>query len=290
MLPAAAPVGGRARLWVDGLLAGMHSRLEASAVTDPAEDTGPLVLWASQTGNAEEFAGTAGRAARRLPGYAQHGRRGRWPSWPARATSLIVTSTFGDGGPPDNGADFWDRADVARMRPRSTASGIAVLGIGDRSYDDFCGHAKSLDGRLADLGATRILDRADCEAYDDEPMTTWADSVVRLTAPRAPSPSRNAESTAPAAPEPFTRASPIMRAAVPEHRVDAPASAAKEVRQFGFDISEHNDAATRPATRWGCTSRNSDSVVQTRGWPPPDLQWERVGRGRRHAQCRCATR
>ena len=46
-----------------------------------------------------------------------------------------------------------------------------MLGIGDRSYDDFCGHAKSIDGRFADLGASKLLDRADCEAYDDEPMS-----------------------------------------------------------------------------------------------------------------------
>ena len=56
----------------------------------------------------------------------------------------------------------------------------AVLGIGDRSYDEFCGHAKSLDRRLADLGATKLVDRDECEAYDDEPMTQWADRIVEL--------------------------------------------------------------------------------------------------------------
>ena len=61
------------------------------------------------------------------------------------------------------------------MRPALDGVRYAVLGIGDRSYDNFCGHAKSIDGRLADLGATRLLDRTECEAYDDEPMAQWAD-------------------------------------------------------------------------------------------------------------------
>ena len=82
---------------------------------------------------------------------------------------VIVTSTFGDGGPPDNGADFWDRLG-GRDAPALDGVRYAVLGIGDRSYADFCGHAKSIDGRFTDLGASKLLDRAECEAYDDGPM------------------------------------------------------------------------------------------------------------------------
>ena len=82
---------------------------------------------------------------------------------------VIVTSTFGDGGPPDNGADFWDRL-AAPDAPALDGVRYAVLGIGDRSYDNFCGHAKSLDARLADSVRPSCIDRAECEAYDDEPM------------------------------------------------------------------------------------------------------------------------
>jgi len=64
---------------------------------------------------------------------------------------LVITSTFGDGGPPDNGAGFWDRLHSADA-PALEGVRYAVLGIGDRSYANFCGHAKAIDGRLAALG------------------------------------------------------------------------------------------------------------------------------------------
>jgi len=102
-----------------------------------------------------------------------------------------------------------DRAGVSPDAPSLNGVRFAVLGIGDRSYDNFCGYAKSLDTRLADLGATRILDRADCEVHDDQPVSHWSDSVVRLTAPAGAISVQEPESTAPAAPEPFTRARPI---------------------------------------------------------------------------------
>ena len=106
---------------------------------------GPLVLWASQTGNAEDF---ATRLARRL-GDSQLVNMDEVPlsRLAAARDVLIVTSTFGDGGPPDNGADFWDRLG-APDAPALDGVRYAVLGIGDRSYADFCGHAKSIDGRL----------------------------------------------------------------------------------------------------------------------------------------------
>ena len=101
---------------------------------------------------------------------------------------LVITSTFGDGGPPDNGADFWERLESPDA-PALDGIRYAVLGIGDRSYDNFCGHAKSIDTRLAALGATRLLDRAECEAYDDEPMHRWADHVAALLGDRPAPPS-----------------------------------------------------------------------------------------------------
>ncbi|HET9876915.1 MAG TPA: molybdopterin dinucleotide binding domain-containing protein, partial [Mycobacterium sp.] len=113
-LPANAPFDSRTRLWVDGLLAGLFSRIDAPLPAPieardpkPAPERAPIVvLWASQTGNAEELAvevavqlGGAGLAV------TLHGMDD-FPASELAATRelLLITSTTGDGDPPDNGA------------------------------------------------------------------------------------------------------------------------------------------------------------------------------------------
>ena len=252
VLPASAPVRDSVRLWLDGLLAGRYSR---TLVVDSPDD-GPLVLWASQTGNAE---GVASQVAGRLAGARLIGMDdATLDDLAERRDVVIVTSTFGDGGPPDNGADFWARLDSPDA-PALDGVRYAVLGIGDRSYADFCGHARSLDRRLADLGAEPLLDRTDCEAYDDEPMTRWADRIVDLigTTSEASAPALPSK---PAVADPFTRTTPL-RVPLCRNVVLTPRVAAKEVRQFGFDISEH-DVSYAVGDALGVYVDNDPAVVE----------------------------
>jgi len=193
-----------------------------------SEGTGPLVLWASQTGTAEAF---AARVAQRIGGSRLVEMNEVAPADLATGRDVVVvTSTFGDGGPPDNGAEFWKRL-AAPDAPPLAGVRYAVLGLGDRAYENFCGHARALDARFAALGATPLLERTDCEVYDEGPMRQWAQRVATLLG-AAPG-TMVAEAA-----KPFTRACPVE---VPLSRnvlLTAPGSR-KEVRQFGFDISGH---------------------------------------------------
>ncbi|MGV0645995.1 bifunctional nitrate reductase/sulfite reductase flavoprotein subunit alpha [Mycolicibacterium sp. XJ2546] len=215
----------------------------------PHPGDGPLVLWASQTGTAEQF---ATQLADRLgdvhlvnmdDAELTHLGSGRYV--------FVVTSTFGDGEPPDNGAGFWSRL-VSPDAPRLDGIRYAVLGIGDRSYANFCGHAKSIDAKLAALGATRMLERAECEAHDDEPMRRWAEQVGTLLG------KVSAPLTTVA--EPFTRAQPIVVPLVRNTLLTASTSR-KEVRQFGFDISAH-DVSYATGDSLGVFAENDPAVVE----------------------------
>ncbi len=222
LLPDGAPVRNEVRLWIDGLLAGRYIRsADGAAQPAPVVADGPLVLWASQTGNAEEF---AGRVAERIEGAQLVNMDDvSLPDLAAAQNVLVVTSTFGDGGPPDNGAAFWDRLSGSAA-PALAGVRYAVIGIGDKSYENFCGHAKSLDSRLSALGATKMLERAECEAYDDEPMREWADEVSRLLSDSGGSPLSGGDiataTRTTTVAQPFTRAKPVLAPLCAKHRLD----------------------------------------------------------------------
>ncbi|WP_221030729.1 flavodoxin domain-containing protein [Actomonas aquatica] len=90
-----------------------------------------------------------------------------------RELAVFIVSTWGDGEPPDDAADFWYALEEANL----DLSGMrfAVFGLGDKDYTEFNGFARQLDARLATLGATRLLDRFDADLDFDETFPAWAD-------------------------------------------------------------------------------------------------------------------
>jgi len=207
VLPPTAPLEPAKKYWLDGMLAGMFSRTylpdaERAWTPSPAPAAQALaerpvpaaqaetnrtqvtILWASQTGNAEE---AAHECAKKLQAA---GRSIRIKSMDACALDelssercvLIVASTFGAGDPPDNGTSFW-QALQAENAPRLPELRYAVLAFGDSSYDLFCGFGRNLDARLEQLGAQRLRDRLDCDTDTREQVDVWLNSISWTAAP-----------------------------------------------------------------------------------------------------------
>ncbi|MFF9852313.1 molybdopterin-dependent oxidoreductase [Streptomyces litmocidini] len=247
VLPPDAPLAPEPAAWVNGVLAGMFSRTTAPAAAPPGAQEPPgrrlLILWASQTGTAEEFAATAaarltaaGRAPELLP---------MTDVEPARLAPdtdlLVVTSTFGDGDAPDNGAGFWEALSAPDAAPLDGVR-YAVLAFGDTAYDDFCGHGRRVDERLAALGGTRLVPRTDCEPDFEEAAERWFGQVVsaldsageRPAAAPARAAAVTSLTTSPPAP---TKASPFATLLVGNRLLSLPGSQ-KEVREFAFDTRD----------------------------------------------------
>jgi sulfite reductase (NADPH) flavoprotein alpha-component len=102
------------RAWLNGFLAGLFCQTAAAAETaQPAAETKLKlnVLYGSQSGNAESIAKRLAKEAKKQ-GYDTTIAPLEKASPAALARekcALIVTSTWGEGDPPDNAAAFWQQ-------------------------------------------------------------------------------------------------------------------------------------------------------------------------------------
>jgi sulfite reductase (NADPH) flavoprotein alpha-component len=222
-----------------------------ASVAAPAQAKPELVmLWASQTGNAEAL---AEKFAQQLTaqGWAVnfHSMNDYTVEKLAKNKLVVfVTSTFGDGDAPDNGGDFWSQLN-SDAAPELNELQFALLALGDSNYDQFCGHGKKLFTRLQTLGAKALVERVDCDTDFEVPAGEWfaklkeqlapLTSDIKASAANQPS-SMTATTTSSAAPSSsavYGKANPYGSRLVINTRLNG-AGSGKDVRQFGFDLGE----------------------------------------------------
>lgn len=183
-IPETAPFTPEQRAWLNGFLAGLLANQNAGQSapqlpSGPAANAEPLlVLFGSQTGSAE---GLAKRVAK------ESQTRGFAPkilalndyeqaNLAAGGKAVIISSTWGDGEPPDNAVNFWSWLS-AESAPRLENLHFAVLGLGDKNYSDFCGASKKFDTRLEALGAKRLAPRCECDVDYEAPTNSWIEGL-----------------------------------------------------------------------------------------------------------------
>jgi sulfite reductase (NADPH) flavoprotein alpha-component len=213
-IPESAPFTAEQRAWLNGFLAGLFSQVPGGATAPQLNSAPPkppgaplLILFGSQTGSAE---GLAKKLAK------ESEARGFSPKLAAlndfesagfttASKAVLISSTWGDGEPPDNAVNFWNwiQADAA---PRLENLHFAVLGLGDRNYSDFCGASKKFDARLEALGAKRLAPRGECDVDFDVPAKSWIDGLWDKLGGGAPSTSSASSKN------PQQRAEPVLGA------------------------------------------------------------------------------
>ncbi len=256
-IPSNAPFTVEQRAWLNGYLAGLFSNADTAdagtaSSSAPAAPAQPLlVMYGSQTGTAE---GLAKRLAKEA---AQRGFAPRVLELNAFASVdlakeshlAVITSTWGDGEPPDNALAFWQHIN-SDAAPKLDHLTYSVLALGDRNYSDFCGAGKKFDERLATLGAKRVLPRADCDTDYEASVKSWMDGLWPALSEE--SKTVNSETVQDAGPPPtgplttdllitdspitaYSRTNPFPAQLLANRKLNAPGSA-KDTRHFEISL------------------------------------------------------
>ncbi|MGC6464285.1 MAG: diflavin oxidoreductase [Akkermansiaceae bacterium] len=177
-IPENAPFTPEQRAWLgDFLTQALAGQGAAPAETGSAVPA--TVLWGSQTGNSE---GVAKKLVKALKGGNYEPEMFDMAAYdrerlPKEKNLLIITSTYGDGEPPDNAADLYEYL-MGDSAPSVAGVNFSVFALGDSEYPDFCKCGIDFDQRLEALGGNRMFQRIDCDVDYDAEFKEWQAGVM----------------------------------------------------------------------------------------------------------------
>lgn len=139
------------------------------------------VLFGSETGNGQSLASTIVEKlqAKQLPVQSFSMDDFKPQNLKKVQDLLIITSTHGEGEPPENARSFYEFLHSKRA-PKLENVRFSVLALGDESYEFFCQTGKDFDKRLEELGGERLYPRVDCDVDFEDPAEQWINGVVAV--------------------------------------------------------------------------------------------------------------
>lgn len=152
------------------------SARDAAALSAGGNEPPVLVLFASQTGQAEAI---AWQTARQLSAAGTPARVMALNALDAETLAsakraLFIASTYGEGDAPDGASVFAEQVmNDPPALPSLPSLRYAVLALGDRQYAHFCGFGRALDEWLLAAGASREFDRIEVDNSDPAALAQW---------------------------------------------------------------------------------------------------------------------
>lgn len=276
-IPDTAPFTPEQRAWLNGFFAGVLSRAAEnsnlkSEIPNSAPPLQPLtILFGSQTGTAEGLAKKAAKEA---------GKRGFAATvldlaqtdvarLAAERNVLVITSTYGDGEPPDNAKALHAalRSEISSLKSEAgsvlASVRFSVCSLGDTNYVQFCQCGKDLDAWFERLGATRFAPRTDCDLDYEEKFTAWLEAALTAlsgtpvagVADAVPGSASPATKNEPA----YSRKNPFPAAVLAVRNLNG-AGSAKEVNHVEFSL-EGSGLAYAAGDALGVYPQNCPALV-----------------------------
>ncbi|REJ06375.1 assimilatory sulfite reductase (NADPH) flavoprotein subunit [Halobacillus trueperi] len=183
---------------------------------------------------------------------------------------LILTSTHGDGDPPDNALSLYDFL-FSKRAPKLDGIRYSVLALGDSSYEFFCQTGKEIDERLAELGAERIRPRVDCDLDYEEDAESWWNGVLEKIGDTKDSVAQTVEKVTSITDRPIYSKKNPFQAEVLENINLSGRGSNKETRHLEIDLEGAN-LTYEPGDSLGIFPKNDealvDELIKEMDWDP----------------------
>lgn len=258
--------------WVSGYLAANANTAALSGVvggqTPAAGEAAALtILYGSQTGNAKGVANQL-KAAAEAKGLAVKlvNMADYKPAQLKREKFIAVAvSTYGEGEPPED-AENLHAFLASKKAPKLDGVKVAVIGLGDSSYEFFCQTAIDFEERFKALGAETVVARADLDVDYEDQATAWIGGAVDAFEPELKAQSQGSAQVIPmagfgAAPaqSQYTKQNPFAAELSVVQKITGRDST-KDVRHIEISL-EGSDITYLPGDSLGVYFLNDEALV-----------------------------
>lgn len=157
------------------------SKTAAAGISNAHTDADYWVVYASQTGTAEQLAWNtatilqSGGVNANVKNISALDKS----TLESAKKMLFLVSTFGEGEAPDSARGF------ARKLLKSSLGlsqlQFAVLGLGDKRYSDYCAFAEQVENWLHASGAKPLFTRINVDNGDEQAINTWQKTIAEIS-------------------------------------------------------------------------------------------------------------
>lgn len=179
------------KIWLAGYVQGLTGRLPDAAGAGASNKPEVNIYYATETGNSKALSLSLMKALKGAGFKAKNNAVNRMKvnDIPKDGFSIFLASTHGEGDPPESAVKFFESV---RGAAGGSLSGLqfAALGLGDKSYQIFCGAAVELEKELIRLGGKTFQEIAlfdvDYAAHTPKWISQTVETLNKVVGDTAP--------------------------------------------------------------------------------------------------------
>ena len=254
--------------WVSGYFWGVLNQQPGANAVIPApvaEMPGITLISASQTGNARRVAEALrdDLIAAKLNVTLINAGDYKFKNIANEKLLVVVASTQGEGEPAEEAVAL-HKFLFSKKAPKLENTAFAVFGLGDTSYEFFCQSGKNFDGKLAELGGERLLDRVDADVEYQPAAAQWRARLVEVLKARAPAAPSVQVAASGAVNDvhtsPYTKEAPLTASLSVNQKITGRDSE-KDVRHIEIDLGD-SGLRYQPGDALGVWYQNDPALVK----------------------------